>query len=159
MVQMADHDWTLPAMHMACMRARSTGAAVVLMKMIPVQHPGYLGTDFGYWNLSQRDVDSTAYYQSIAEDYGVPCAVQYFQYATLPEALSDAAAYVDAHEVFAVLPEYSLPYWTRIQLWALRRRLTQQGRALYTSADSVEMDSEHDTGKMAVPQFDGKLPA
>src|SRR5262245_49339568 len=104
MVQVADLNWTMAALHLACALARSTEAAITLVKMVPVQHISWLGTEFGYQNLTMREHDELAAYQTTAEDYGVLLNKELFQYMTLPDAIADAAEYCGAQVVFATLP-------------------------------------------------------
>jgi hypothetical protein len=132
MVQVADRNWTLSALHLACALARSMDAEIALVKMVPVQHISWLGTEFGYQNLTVGDHDELIAYQATAEDYGVPLHTEMFQYMTLPDAIADAAEYFGAQVVFATLPKSALPYWRRFQLWNLRRRLARQHRQFYT---------------------------
>jgi hypothetical protein len=132
MVHMADRTWTMIALHLASAMARSMGTEITLVKMTPVQHLSWLGTDFGSSNWTAQEREDLASYTATAEDYGVGLDPQMFQYATLPDAISDAAEYFDAQVVFATLPKSLIPYWHRFQLWALDRRLAGQHRRLYT---------------------------
>src|SRR5947208_3225386 len=104
MVQITDRRWTLAAMHLACALARPAGAEVALVKMVPVQHVGWLGTDLGNLRLTPADRKDMSEYESITEDYGVQSSRHFYQYVTLPGALVDAAEYVNAQVVFATLP-------------------------------------------------------
>src|SRR5436305_12329422 len=101
MVQIADRQWTMVAMHLAAALARNTGTELILVKMAPVQHLGWLGTEFGSPTLSRQDCEEIRDYEATAEDYGVPLSKQVFQYVFLPEALSDAADYFGVGIVFA----------------------------------------------------------
>ena len=132
MVHMADRAWTMDALHLACAMARSTEAGITLVKMIPVQHLSWLGTEDGYRNLTQQDWDNLSSYRATAEDYGVCLSLEPFQYVTLPEAISDAAEYFDAQTVFATLPKYTIPYVRRFHMWTLQRRLARQHRRFYS---------------------------
>src|SRR5689334_9925541 len=96
MVQAVDRNWTMAALHLACALARSTDAEIALVKMVPVQHISWLGTEFGYQNLTVHDHDELSAYQATAEDYGVLLNKEMFQYMTLPDAIADAAEYFDA---------------------------------------------------------------
>ncbi len=132
MVQITDRGWTLAAMHFACALARQSGAEVALVKMAPVQHVGWLGNDLGYLRLTATDRQDMSDYTTITEDYAVRSSTHFFQYATLPDAILEAAVYLDAQTVFAILPRSVLPYWRRFQMWRLRRSLTRQRRVFYT---------------------------
>ena len=128
MVLIADRTWTQEALHRACILARQRSASILLVKMIPVQHLSWLGTEFGYLSLSEKDYSEIADYQSTIEDYGVPSCVQLFQYATLADALVQCADHVNAQMVFATLSTSKIPFWRKYQLRTLRRRLARHQR-------------------------------
>lgn len=128
MVQISDHGWTLETMHCACLLARNTPARVVLVKLIPVQHISWLGTEWGQVNFTDQDRAEFAHYQATVEDYGVEFAPLLFQYVTLAEAIAQAAEYVNAQIVFAKLPQSVIPFWTRFQRWSLSRQFARQNR-------------------------------
>ena len=132
MVQIADNDraWTLEALHCAAIMARERSAKIVLVKMIPVQHIGWLGTELGYLHLTEHDEQELADYAATLEDYGVDYEVCPFQYATLTDALVQAAEFVGAQTVFATLPASRIPFWQRFQLHDLRHHLAQDQRVL-----------------------------
>jgi hypothetical protein len=96
--------------------------------MIPVQHPGWLGTEWGYLNVTEQEQADFADYQATIEDYGVEFTALLFQYDSLAEAIAQAAEYVNAQIVFATIPESAIPFWTRFQRWSLSRQLTCQNR-------------------------------
>ncbi len=128
MVQISDCEWTLEALHCAGLLARNTSARVVLVKMIPVQHVNWLGTEWGYANLTDQDRAELADYQATIEDYGVEFAPLLFQYVTLAEAIAQAAEFVNAQIVFAKIPESVIPFWTRFQRWSLNQHFAHQNR-------------------------------
>jgi hypothetical protein len=130
MVQIADRAWTLEALDSACWLARQTGAAIALVKMVSVQHPGWLGTELGYLNYSVQDRLDLAAYRDTIEDYGLSFTVHLFQYVTLVNALVQAAEQVKAQVVYATVPTSIIPYWPEFQGWLLRRNLSRQGRRL-----------------------------
>jgi predicted trehalose synthase len=132
MVLIGAREFTIEAMHSACGIARHSGQTVALVKMVPVDHPGMLGTVDGMMNFDAAARDSLADYATIAEDYGVAVQTVPFQYVTLAGAVGDAADYVDAQIVFARLPEYLLPLWGKAEEWALNMRLAKRGRMLET---------------------------
>jgi hypothetical protein len=138
MVQVTERQWTLAAMHLACALARQAGLEVALVKMVPVQHVGWLGTELGNLSLTPQDRKDMRDYQMITEDYGVQSSNHYFQYVTLSDAIVDAAAYVEAQVVFATLPASVIPYWRRFQLWWLHQSLARQHRSFYTLEQPVD---------------------
>jgi len=132
MVYMADHTWTSQALHLACAVARNTGTDITLVRTMPVQHVSWLGTELGEMPLTPGDYQALREYQATAEDYGVNFCVQSMQCISLADALVEAADQLDAAMVFATLPEYSLSYWRKFQLWTLHRRLAAHQRQLHT---------------------------
>jgi hypothetical protein len=132
MVQMADRQWTMVAMHLACAIAQNKRTEIILVRMVPIQHLGWLGSEYGRWSLSRQDSEDLREYTATAKEYGVNLSKQVYQYSTLADALADAAGYFGARTVFATLPSSVLPYWHCFQVWYLRRRLTQDGRELHT---------------------------
>jgi hypothetical protein len=120
MVQMTDGERTLEALHLACALAHAKQDTVALVKMVPVQHIGLLGTELGFMNLTDADCKEMADFEAVP-----------FQYATLAEGVAQAADYVDARIVFASLPTSVVPYWYRVQCWILRRQLARHDRQLY----------------------------
>lgn len=130
MVTIADFAWTQEALHRACAMARKTNATVALLKLVPVQHSAWLGTDLGYMNLSERDEAELDSYVATLEDYGVDLFLHVFQYTTLVEAIDQAADFVGAHIVFATAPGSWIPYWKEFQLFRIRRNLARGQREL-----------------------------
>jgi hypothetical protein len=130
MVQISDREWTLEALHCACLLARNTSARIALVKMVPVQHATWLGTNLGYMNLTYQGHAEFVDYQTTIEDYGVEFTPLVFQYITLIEATVQAAEHVNARIVFASIPASIIPWWTKLQRWMLRRQLIHQRRQL-----------------------------
>jgi hypothetical protein len=128
MVQIADREWTLEALHSVCLMARHTSAQIALVKLIPVQHTSWLGTEWGYMNFTPQEQADFTDYQATIEDYGVEFTPVTFQYVTLVEAIAEVAEYVDAKIIFVKIPESRIPLWTRLQWWMLNRKLARQKR-------------------------------
>jgi len=128
MVQIADREWTLEALHCACLLARNTSARIALVKMVSVQHTSWLGTEWGYLDFNHQEQAAFADYQATIEDYGVEFTPVVMQYATLPEAIAQAAEHVNAQAVSAQIPESVLPLWTKFEQWMLKRQLARQQR-------------------------------
>jgi len=128
MVQISDHEWTFEALHCACLLARNTSASIALVKLIPVPHPGWLGTEWSYMNFTHQEQADFADYQATIEDYGVELTPLVFQYVTLTEAIAQAAEHVNARLVLAKIPKSVIPFWTRFQRWSLNRQLNCQNR-------------------------------
>jgi len=132
MVQMAHHDWTLQALHLACAMSRNYKADVTLVRMLPVQHIGWLGTDYAHTPPTPEEYRHLQQYQATAHDYGVELSVIPMQYISLKEALVDAANELDAMAVFATLPRSGVSYWRKFQSWDMQRHLAAHHRMLYT---------------------------
>jgi len=129
---MARHDWTMQALHLACAMARNQRTNVTLVRMIPVQHIAWLGTEFANTPPTPQEHQCLRSYDATAEDYGVQLSIQSMQYVTLTDALVEAATYLEALAVFANIPPMSFPYWRKFQVWNLQRRMTSAHRMLYT---------------------------
>ena len=132
LVHMSEPHWTLQAIHFACALSRNIGADVILLRLIQVNHPGYLGTEYGDRLLTMREERLLAEYAATAEDYGVALTYCQMQCATALNALADAADHVDADMVFAHIPPSRIPLWRDLQIWTLWRRLAGSGRQLFT---------------------------
>ena len=138
MVQVANHKWNKQALYYACTLARRGVSKIVLVKMIPVQHIAWLGTEFGNLNLTNVDRIELEDCAATVEDYGVEYSTLVFQYATLPDALLDAADYVQANVVFATLPCGLFPWWDRLRSDTLRRQFAKHQRVLIDKASLFE---------------------
>ncbi len=128
MVQISNREWTLEALHCACLLARKASARIALVEMIPVQHASWLGTELGYMHFTHQEQADFADYQATIEDYGVRFTPVVLQYVTLTEAITQAAEHVKAQIVFARIPESRIPLWTKFQRWMLSRQLARQKR-------------------------------
>lgn len=131
MVQVTDHKQTLAAIHFACTMARSTQQRIVLLKLIPVNHPGWLGTEFEYLNLTDKDLEALRGYEKIAESYGVAVEPRLLPVVSALEGIINAADSVDAQIVFAHAPHSLIPFWQAWQTRVLRWSLKQHQRELY----------------------------
>jgi hypothetical protein len=132
MVHLLNEKWTIKAMHLACAMARGKGQKVVLVRMMAVNNPGSLGTELGVSQPTWAEDRLMRQCREVAEDYGVAFDVLSMQYLTLPEALHQAAALLDANTVFACLPPSAFPFWRRFWTFALRQTLAAENRMFYT---------------------------
>jgi len=130
MVAAGERQWTLEAMHLACALARNTGKDLVLVQMVSVSQPSYLGANFAHWNNTAEEQAHIRDYIKTAEDYGVNLSVTVFEYIDFVPGLAQAAEHADANVVFATLPNSVISYLRRLRLWNLRRQL--KPRTLYT---------------------------
>lgn len=131
-VCVADHRWTLDALHLASALARDTRLPIHLVQFIQVDHPLQLGTDYGYAHFSRQAQALMREYQATLEDYGVPFDTGLYQYVTLSGGIVDVVEQCSAQAVFASLPAGVVPWWNRLQRWTLRRRLQRRNCALFT---------------------------
>jgi hypothetical protein len=125
-------DWTAKAIHLACALAHSHHGEVVLVRLVPVQHPMDLGTAGGYLNYSRHDQQATREWMAIARDYGAPCKLCVYQYASYVGGVAGVADGLDAAIVLAEPIHSWLPFWGRFQAWRLREALAEAGRSLET---------------------------
>jgi hypothetical protein len=132
LVQMADESWTMQALHLACALASNQSANIVLLRLMAVPHPSYLGTAFGQVPLTNRECDELVECAATAAEYGVEVTVRAMQCVSALDAVADAAQQLDAHWVFACIPKSWLPFWHNFQVWSLRRRLAGAHRQLFT---------------------------
>lgn len=147
MIQIANRAWTLEALHCACLIARSTGDTIALVKMVPVLHHSWLGTEWGYMHLSRQDQNAIHDYQATIEDYGLSYVLSVFQYDTWVEATAQAAQQNHADCVFAQTPTSWLPGWEKIQSWSLQRLLKRQGcewiqQPVYGGAAEITVEAQ-----------------
>lgn len=147
MVQIADRQWTLEALRAACAIARKPSTIILLVKMVPVQHLGWLGSDWGNLNFSAHERTDFEHYQAIIAEYGHECIPVLFQYTTWIEGMIQTVAYVNADIVFAPKPRIILPLWRRFRIWDMKRCLAHHGCAwIHTpiyAADAVTITTEH----------------
>lgn len=136
MVQIADGEWTMDALHRACRLGHTMPTHIALVKMIPVQHTSWLGTELGNRNYTERDLRDLINYEATIEDYGIEFSSTIFQYSELDEAILQAADTLNASIVFATLPKSVIPYWRNLQLHHLRRRLWRNQRMLVENLTS-----------------------
>lgn len=131
-VQVTDQSHTLTALHAACDLARDHEDEIVLLKLIPVTHPGWLGTDdWGYLDLTDKDQQALREYQKTAEKWGVEVKIHCLQSISSVGAIVWAVEYLDAQIVFAQLHHSVIPLWHTWQTALLRRHLEKRHCQLY----------------------------
>ncbi len=130
MVQVSDPEWTAGALHLACRLAQRHDAQLALVHLIPVQHLGWLGTDFAYSLVTPQTQRQLHKFELTLEDYGMISATYVMQCISLTQGIVQAAELTGAQIVFAHLPKSFLPYWAKFEWNSLRRRLARQHRTL-----------------------------
>ncbi|MBI5931734.1 MAG: hypothetical protein HY862_20660 [Chloroflexi bacterium] len=142
MVQICDRQWTLQALHLACAIARNQQSDVTLVRMIPVQQMTWVGTDLANIPMSRDEQKLVDELQLTAEDYGIKISIRDMQYFTLLEALVEMAESLESKAIFATLPDTSLPYWRRFQMWRLQHQLNRRNCQLYTLEPATADDAK-----------------
>lgn len=127
-------EWMNEAVHQAAQLARRTGDRLAVLKMIPVQHTSWLATAPTYIEHSDAELSILKTAEATAEDYGVEISMEPFQYATLTEALYDAALHYEAAVLYATLPTIWLEFWRKHKLNWLNHALSEQHVQLNTLA-------------------------
>jgi hypothetical protein len=132
MVQVADKKWTTEALHLACAMARNSNMAITLVRFMEVGHMSYLGTDLGRIAPTPQEYRELQDYSAAAAEYGIELDVTSIQCLSRLDVVAQAAEELAAEVVFARLPETSIPYWHKFQLWNLKRQLQGQHCQLFT---------------------------
>jgi hypothetical protein len=132
LVQMAEHEWTMLALHRACSQAREQGLDVVLLRLMQVEHISYLGSEFGEVAITLEEYAQMQEYAATAEDYGVTLTVEQVQMLSPLDAVVDAAQELDARTIFACVPPSPIPLLRELRMHHLERRLRGTGRLLFT---------------------------
>ncbi len=131
LVQVADAQWTCQAIQAACDRARQDGSTITLLRLIPVQHLGHLGTAFGNLPPDKQEYELLQQCAGLADAAGVELTVCSMQCVSTLDAVAEAAAHVGAAVVFAQVQDSLIPYWHRVQVWNLKRQLEAQKCQLF----------------------------
>jgi hypothetical protein len=132
LVVLDEPEWTLGAIHLACAVVRSRGGKVVLLQMVPVRHPTYLGSDLAYLDFTFEQQRRLSEYQLLTSDYGVDFSVCVLPYDTYAGSLVDAAEQLGATVVFARFHRHWIPGWDALDRWWVERSLAHHGRELHT---------------------------
>jgi hypothetical protein len=147
MLQIARRGWTIRAVHAACHLARKLDATIVLVKMVAVQHVGWLGTELGYLSFTALEQAEMDEYVEIIEEYAVDYSACVFQYVSLDQAIVQMVEQAEAQVAFATLPPSIIPSWRKFQLQRLGLRL---GRHHCQLVESPLWDSADDTNSLPV---------
>ncbi|MFZ0548829.1 MAG: hypothetical protein WAM60_25490 [Candidatus Promineifilaceae bacterium] len=135
MIVVGERTWTLAALHLACAISRRSGIDLLLLKMVPVQHPLFLGTTAGLLNYSDEDARILSDMAATAEDYGISLQVQIFQYASYWSGLVDAAGQLGATAVVVQVPSSFIPHLRDLRCRWLRHKLAGRQQLLFTLDD------------------------
>lgn len=140
LVHLSEPAWTMQALHLACALARHNAAHIILLRLMPVDHPTYLGSASRALLPTYQEYQILDEYAATAEDYGVALSVQPMQCATTLAALVDAADQINADIVFAHIRPGWLPYWREFRRWNLKRQLAAAHRQLFTLDSPPQQD-------------------
>lgn len=131
MVQVTDPKQAINALNFACTIARTNHGCIVLLKLIPVSHPEWLGTEWGYMNFTPQEQQALKSYEQIVESCGIDVKTCVMQVMSTRNGIISAADSVDAQIVFARLPHSIIPFWHAWQTRKLRRALEHHQRQLF----------------------------
>lgn len=129
--------WTLNALHLACAIAQRDATPLILLHMVPVNHPVMLGQPEGDLLLTDRALEFEALLLHTANTYGVKPLVQRCQYANYDNAIVDAADQLEVGLVIATLHGH-LDWLVGWRLRRLARRLYRGGHQLLTLSEQGE---------------------
>lgn len=115
--------WTERAAHLAAATARETGAAVLILRPVPVEHLSDLGASLHEALLSFADFDALQNIVNIVTSYDVATGVQLYEYTHLSGGILSAAEQLNPTAVFAPTPTGPLAALDGLRLWWLRRAL------------------------------------
>ncbi|MBZ0280970.1 MAG: hypothetical protein K8L97_09525 [Anaerolineae bacterium] len=141
-VQMADRQWTMQAMHLASAMARNTGGKVVLLHLIQIANPALLNTQLGITPPTRQEYANIDDYASVAEDYGVEVILQPMQYESYVDAIIQSVEHLKASIIFARVPESIIALWRKFQLWNMQRQLAAQKCQLYTLDQPAQISQD-----------------
>lgn len=119
----ARRGWTLSAVHAACQLAHEIDATILLVKMVGVQHLGWLGTELGYMDFTFEEQAEMTEYEEIIAEYDVEFTCYIYQYVSLFNAIVQMAEQARPQVAFATLPPSLIPGWRNFQLDRLRQQL------------------------------------
>ncbi len=131
MVLVDSHPDSLATPHAACTLAQNGQHDVALVQLVPVNQPGWLGTEWGDLNYTNKDRRRLLECQHLVESYGVSARALKVQTLSTLGGIICAAEQVNARVVFADLPYTILPFWRTWQTAWLRRRLAQMNCQLF----------------------------
>jgi hypothetical protein len=150
MLDIGSRAWTIDALSAACLMARRMDATILLVKMVPVQHIGWLGTALGYLDFTEQEQEEMAEYQELIEEYAVEYTPYVFQYLNLINGTIQIVEQFRPQMAFIKLPQTLIPMWRRFQWYRLRQQLDRlQCRLietpLFDASDSAYTSSQADT--------------
>jgi nucleotide-binding universal stress UspA family protein len=134
LVQIASHAWTLEAMRQACAEAKTTGASIVLVKLLPADYVAWFADDCDTYRFTEADTADIHEYEAVAASYGVPVQVRVFQYHSFEDGIVKVADALDAETVYATVPPSAVPFFHDAPLRHLEHELHQHHHALHPVA-------------------------
>ncbi|MCL4254010.1 MAG: hypothetical protein KJ043_09545 [Anaerolineae bacterium] len=131
-VVISEFAWTVKAMHLACALARNTQAPLMLLDFRMTKNVGLLGMGISYNAPTIQEYAERKDYLMIAEDYGVLTTLQPVEYESFSDALVQMVELFEPQTIFAALPKSVIPFFSPMQLRAVRRQLGYLNCKLYT---------------------------
>lgn len=131
LVQMESHAWTMEALRQACVEAKATGAAIVLVKMLPDDYLAWFCDECDTYCFTEADTADIRTYEALAQEYNVPISVRVFQYQDLEDGIIKAADELGANTVYAVVPPSAIPFFHDAPLRHLQHELSEHHHTLH----------------------------
>jgi hypothetical protein len=138
LVQFAERQWTMRAMHLACAMARSSDAQVLLLVLSRVPSPFLLGAEIAMMRPTPRELAALHDCAHIANEYGVALRVEPMQYDTIGGAIAQAVVEYEAVAAFVQMPHSRMPFADRLERWSIQRQLRACGFRLSLIAESAQ---------------------
>lgn len=132
LIEIAEREWTMNALHDACSAARINGDKIILLRMMHVNNPGFLGSEYAYLAPDRQEMGDIHAYETLIEDYGVQATLSNIQYITRVECLIEIATAKQASVLYAKPAASWLGWWTRWQQRRLNNGLISAGITLVT---------------------------
>ncbi|MDX2076641.1 MAG: hypothetical protein SFZ02_09445 [bacterium] len=151
-IVIADHTWTVKAMHLACALSRNTQSSLILLDFRRTKNIALLGTGIGYDTPTMAEYVALRDYFMIAEDYGVPMTIQPVEYISHYDALVQMVELFMPTTLFAKAPKSLIPALGRLSIWQARKQLEHLNCKLYTLDESYRKE-EILVPKMGVPML------
>lgn len=151
-VVVSEFSWTVKAMHLACALARNTQTPLMLLDFRMTKNVGLLGMGIGYNPPTIQEYAELKDYGMIAEDYGVLMSIQPVEYESFSDALVQMVELFEPQTIFATLPKSVIPFFSQMQLRAVRRQLGDLNCKLYT------LDETMSNEEILLPQMGLLMP-
>jgi hypothetical protein len=126
--------WTTQALHLASAMAQNGRGRVILVCLVPVNHPAMLGDAAGYIFCSRSQQREIRAFAQTTATYGVRIETAFFPHISLIGGIAAVASYFSPLTLFMAPRRSWLPIWATMQEWRLRRAVERCGTRLETLA-------------------------